>query len=226
MIKHSLLTLLFVCAAANAQSPAISLMSRTMAVTPDPEHGKVLFLKHCTGCHGRNAWGNGLKEVPSLAGQREFYLVQQLAQFATLERTGSAMHTALKPPDIANPQALRDLAAFLSHAPRIPKPEHGDGTALAAGERAFQHGCVTCHGKSAEGSTTEPIPALAGQHYQYTLVQLRNFAAGHRGQVEPPVIDFTAGLSSVEQQGIADYLSRIKPSESGAKPSESAGPRS
>ncbi len=63
---------------------------------------------------------------------------------------------------------------------------------------------------AAQGSTEEPIPALAGQHYAYTLIQLKNFAAGHRGQVEPPVIDFTAGLSAADQQGIADYLSRIK----------------
>jgi hypothetical protein len=28
--------------------------------------------------------------------------------------------------------------------------------------------------------------------------------------VEPPVIDFTAGLSAEDQRGIADYLSRIK----------------
>ncbi len=214
MIRYSILILLFGSVAASAQtSPAIGLMSRAMAATPDPRHGNVLFLKHCTGCHGRAAWGNGVKEVPSLAGQRESYLVEQLAQFATLERTGSAMHKALKSPDVSNPQALRDLAAFLSHAPRNPKPEHGDGSALAAGEHAFQRGCVMCHGHSAEGSATEPIPALAGQHYQYTLIQLRNFAAGHRGQVEPPVIDFSAGLSAAEQQGVADYLSRLMPSD-------------
>jgi cytochrome c553 len=84
------------------------------------------------------------------------------------------------------------------------------GIAHAAPPALFQRGCVMCHGTSAQGSADEPIPALAGQHYPYTLVQLKNFAAGHRGQVEPPVIDFTAGLSSEDQRGIADYLSRLK----------------
>jgi len=192
--------------------PALhELVGKAMGAAPDSDHGRILYLKHCTGCHGQKAWGNGPKEVPTLAGQRERYLVEQLAQFATLERNGSAMHRIRNAADVNHPQAIRDLAAYLAKAPRNPKPEQGDGAAAGAGEKLFQRGCAMCHGTSAQGSVGEPIPALAGQHYQYTLLQLKNFAAGHRGQVEPPVIDFTAGLSSEDQSGIADYLSRLKP---------------
>lgn len=204
------------CAAASgtalAAPPALNeLVGKAMSATPDVRHGRILYLKQCARCHGRNAWGNGPKEVPALAGQRELYLVEQLAQFATLERNGSAMHRATSAADVNHPQAIRDLAAHLTKAPANPGPDHGDGTGSAAGERLFQRGCATCHGEAAQGSPDEPIPALAGQHYPYLLLQLKNFAAGHRGQVEPPVIDFTAGLSSDDQNGIADYLSRLKP---------------
>ena len=120
-----------------------------------------------------------------------------------------AMHRATSPSDVGHPQAIRDLAAYLATAPANPQPERGDGSALAAGEKVFQRQCVMCHGKAAQGSSEEPIPALAGQHYAYTLAQLQNFAMGHRGQVEPPVIDFTAGLSEQDRSGIADYLSRL-----------------
>ena len=216
MWRYLFLTASIACSASSgialAAPPALNeLIGKAMSAAPDAQHGRILYLKHCTGCHGRNAWGNGPKEVPTLAGQRESYLVEQLAQFATLERNGSAMHRATSAADVNHPQAIRDLAAYLAKAPPNPSPEQGDGAAVAAGEKLFQRGCAMCHGTSAQGSAEEPIPALAGQHYPYTLVQLKNFAAGHRGQVEPPVIDFTAGLSSDDQIGIADYLSRLKP---------------
>lgn len=215
MFRYLIMGASIACSAASglalATPPALNeLVGRAMNAAPDSQHGRVLYLKHCTSCHGGNAWGNGPKEVPALAGQRELYLVEQLAQFATLERNGSAMHRATNAADVNHPQAIRDLAAYLAKAPRNPSPDQGDGAAVAAGEKLFQRGCAMCHGTSARGSADEPIPALAGQHYPYTLVQLKNFAAGHRGQVEPPVIDFTAGLSSEDQSGIADYLSRLK----------------
>jgi cytochrome c553 len=217
--RHLILMVSIVCsgsvATALAAPPALNeLVGKAMGTAPDVQHGRSLYLKGCTACHGQRAWGNGAKGVPALAGQRELYLVEQLAQFATLERNGSAMHRIANATDVNHPQAIRDLAAYLAKAPRIPRSEQGDGTALAAGKKLFQRGCAMCHGISAQGSADEPIPALAGQHYSYTLLQLKNFAAGHRGQVEPPVIDFTAGLSPEDQSGIADYLSRFIPTGS------------
>jgi len=214
--RYLIMTTSIACAASSgialAAPPALNeFVGKAMSAAPDAQHGRILYLKHCTGCHGPSAWGNRPREVPTLAGQRELYLVEQLAQFATLERNGSAMHRATSAADVNHPQAIRDLAAYLAKAPPNPSPDQGNGAAAAAGEKLFQRGCAMCHGTSAQGSADEPIPALAGQHYPYTLVQLKNFAAGHRGQVEPPVIDFTAGLSPEDQSGIADYLSRLKP---------------
>lgn len=194
----------------NAAVPAVhELTGKAMAATPDPQHGQILYSSQCSECHGAKAWGDPKKDIPSLAGQRTLYLVVQLADFALLERNGSEMHKAAVSADVGNAQGIRDLAAYLSQAPANPQPVRGDGRALKSGKQLFQRQCAMCHGKNAEGSAEEPIPALAGQHYRYTLAQLKNFAAGHRGQVEPPVIDFTAGLSAEDQSGIADYLSRL-----------------
>lgn len=71
---------------------AAELVAGTLAVTPDAEHGKILFLKHCARCHGAHAWGDGPREIPTLAGQRERYVIEQVARFATDERAGSKMH--------------------------------------------------------------------------------------------------------------------------------------
>ena len=198
-------------AAANAQNPLVAeIVGNAMGAKPDAQHGLVLYAKRCKGCHGTKAWGDGLEDIPSLAGQRELYLVTQLAQFATQDRSGSAMHWVTSAADVNHPQAIRDLAAYLSRAPANPRPEHAEDKVSASGEKLFQRNCTMCHGTAAQGSSDEPIPALAGQHYEYTLIQLKNFAEGHRRQVEPPVIDFTAGLSDEDQKSIADYLSRLK----------------
>ncbi len=184
------------------------LVGHAMNATPDVARGRNLYQSQCGSCHGQQAWGVGAKEIPALAGQQEFYLVTQLAGFLTQDRIGSDMHRAVSQAAVAEPQAIRDVAAYLSAAPAVKSPEHGDGLQLASGKRLFESNCAGCHGKQAEGRETEPIPKLAGQHAPYILAQLKSFAAGHRNQVEPPVLEFTAGLSPAQQSAIADYVSR------------------
>jgi cytochrome c553 len=197
---------------ARASPPATTneLVSRAMNATPDTARGRVAYESHCSSCHGRQAWGVGVEAIPALAGQREFYLVTQLAKFHTQDRIGSTMHRAVSASDIADPKTLRNLAAYLSAAPIVTSPDQGDGLDLRTGEQLYETNCAMCHGQRAEGSESEPIPKLAGQHYTYILSQLKSFAAGHRNQVEPPVLDFTAGLSTAQERAIADYVSRAE----------------
>ncbi len=213
MLHRSTLIALF-CALSSvavAQDPAISaVVGKALAAQPDVSHGRALYEKRCASCHGQNGWGDGLEDIPSIAGQRERYLVTQLAQFATRARSGSAMHAATSSADVNHPQAIRNLAAFLSRLPANPDPEHAEDTVSPGGENLFQHNCAPCHGRTARGSSQDPIPALAGQHYDYTLIQLKSFARGHRGRVNTPVMQIIAGLSDEEQKSIADYLSRMK----------------
>ena len=202
-------------ARADAQPPrATELLAEARGLTPDPEHGKILYLKHCTGCHGRHAWGDGPKQIPALAGQREGYVLQQLARFAARVRDSLSMQETLHPADVNRPQAFRDLAAYLSGTARNPRSDHGDGRALAAGQRTYTRECVACHDRSAddrsgEGTDEVPIPVIGGQHYYYVLYRLRSFPALHRNQIEPEALRTVATLSTEDQQGLADYTSRL-----------------
>jgi cytochrome c553 len=193
---------------------AADLAGEAAQLGADLPHGMVLYLKHCAGCHGRQAWGDGLRAIPALAGQRETYLIAQLAHFIDGSRPGSdlhaaAMHEALEPPDVKRAQALRDLSAWLSRAAPDNNPEHGSGEALAAGKRAYANACTGCHGTEGAGSEQPAVSALAGQHYSYLLAQLRSFSAGH--------LPHAAGLAAAivgtgeQQQAVADYLSRLPP---------------
>lgn len=206
-----LLTLAGGPAPAQTSPKTVELVGQAMAHTPDRERGAQVFRQACASCHGERAWGDPEADevIPALAGQREFYLVTQLADIAMLERNVPRMHRVLLQPEYDNPQLWRDVAAHLARQPPNPQPQHGNGRALQTGARVYERGCAQCHGRNGEGSADEPIPALRGQHYSYLLQQLRNFAAGHRSQVEPPVLDFAAGLSQEEMSAVADHLSRL-----------------
>jgi cytochrome c553 len=193
-------------------SPSTALVLQAAAVDADAGHGRILFLKHCVECHGPRGWGDGPRVIPAIAGQQERYVLVQLARFATGERPGSeihgsAMHDTLQPADVDRPQALADLAAWLAHAARNPEPEHADGGDPAAGERTYVHACAGCHGTHGAGDARAVVPAIAGQHYSYTLSQLQSFATGRR--VHALFVDSSAALSAQQQQAVADYLSRL-----------------
>lgn len=187
-----------------------NIISRAMNATPDAGRGRSLYQSQCTSCHGQQAWGVAEEEIPALAGQREFYLVTQLAEFLTQDRMGSTMHHEISAPAVADPQSIRDLSAYLSGARVVRNPGHGDGLALVKGKHLFEANCSQCHGKQAQGRENEPIPKLAGQHYAYLLAQLNHFAVGNRHQVQLSLIDSTSGLAASQREAIADYLSRAE----------------
>lgn len=110
-------------------------------------------------------------------------------------------------------QSLRDVSAYVANRPRNPGPDHGDATALPAGERIYVQSCAICHEKSGEGNRDDLIPAIGGQQYGYLRTRLENFAQQHatagRGSMEPAVINLLAGLSPAELKAVADYTSRL-----------------
>ena len=77
--------------------------------------GSALVQQHrCASCHGTDFSGG--KQVARLAYQREDYLSQTLQEFRAAKRIGytQAMNEALAG---IPPQALQDLAHYLSHLP-------------------------------------------------------------------------------------------------------------
>jgi cytochrome c553 len=204
-----------------AAAVAADLAAQAATLTADAPHGMVLYIKHCASCHGRRAWGNGLQEIPGLAGQREAYLIVQLANFINSNRQGSelhgpVMHDTLQPPDVNRAQALRDLGAWLARAPPNRDPEHGTGEALPAGKRVYANACAGCHGPSGEGSDQPPVPALASQHYSYLLAQLRGFSSGARAHASG--LDVRIVGATDQQQALADYASRLTRASATSEP--------
>ncbi len=191
---------------------AADLTSQAATLTADVPHGRVLFIKRCASCHGRQAWGNGPREIPALAGQRGAYLIAQLTHFVNGERPGSELHgpvmrESLQPPDVNRAQALLDLATWLSQSVPNPEPEHGTGDAPASGRRAYAGACASCHGENGTGRELPAVPAVASQHYSYLLARIRGFASG-RDEHAPGIGPGIMGPAA-QQQALADYASRL-----------------
>src|SRR5690349_9495148 len=85
------------------------LVRNALQLDPNIKRGGGLYSVHCARCHGQNAIGDAPNVIPALAGQREAYLIKQLADFTELERTGEEMHAVVSKAAIDEPQAWADL---------------------------------------------------------------------------------------------------------------------
>lgn len=200
-----------VCAAQSTTT--LTLLQKATALTPDPQSGEHLYIQYCSACHHRSGWGSGPRGVPTLAGQQDAYLLEQLIRFSTQDRSKPEMHDVVTRPELDSPQAMRDVSSYIAARPHNPKSDRGDGTQLSVGERVYMQSCVNCHGQSGGGNRDDLIPAIGGQHYGYLLVRLRHFARDHDSQegqsLEPAVVNLLERLSPDEINAVADYTSRL-----------------
>ena len=187
----------------------IALIEQTLAAKPDKHHGARLYRELCSSCHGKKAYGGASPVTPSLAGQVRLYLIKQLVDFAEGDRTEPEMHRVVALQQLSTPQAMSDVATFLTDLPANPRPEAGDGSALVAGKRYYEGLCAFCHGPVAQGNAGRATPALSRQHYSYLLMQSRRLAVGHRYSVPIEVIEGLEKVSFDELRAIADYTSRL-----------------
>ncbi len=178
-----------------------------MAATPDLAHGADLYQHYCKHCHSSRGAGTGDREFPRLAGQQRLYLLNQLTQFISLNRYGPQMHRVLA--QVAEPQSLSDLSAYLAAQTPDPYGEHGDWHQIGRGRSLYNAHCAQCHGSRGEGRAEGPIPAVGSQNYTYLATQLEGFAAGHRSKVDTDLMTAVRALSARDLEALADFMSRM-----------------
>jgi cytochrome c553 len=198
--------------ASNSASPTrVDQLVRTaLQLEPNIKRGGGLYDVHCARCHGQGAIGDPRNVIPALAGQREAYLIKELADFAELERDGEAMHAVVSKAALNEPQVWADLAGYLSQLPVVRFPETADGKGVELGEAIFQEQCASCHEEDARGDDDGFIPSLRDQHYSYLVRQMRSLAASHRLNVDADLVRFLDSFETDEMTSVADYLSRLR----------------
>jgi cytochrome c553 len=183
----------------SAAGPAVAEDPATVATTV------------CVACHGDN--GNSVVPMfPKIAGLQEAYIFKQLKEFKLGQRKSDVMA-----PIVANLTAdeLAPLARHFSAQKANPGEVH-DTVLAQAGKAFYQDGnedsgvpaCIGCH--QPEGAGYSIYPRLAGQHPEYVLQQLKNFAVGDRSNdVSRYMRTVARRMTEPEMKAVAEYIGSI-----------------
>jgi cytochrome c553 len=158
----------------------------------------------CVACHGPG--GNSTDPlVPSLAGQPEQALANQLYQFREGDRNDPQMTPMAA--NLSNAE-MNELAAYFSkQKPAAPSRKAGPEATEAGPRLARQYHCDQCHGPALAG--LQHIPRLAGQHREYLRKQLLGFKARTRADMDGTMTQAAQPLSDRDIEILAEYLSGL-----------------
>ncbi|MCL1961855.1 MAG: cytochrome c4 [Desulfovibrionaceae bacterium] len=170
----------------------------------------------CAACHGEG--GNSVVPMfPKLAGQDAAYLEKQLREFFDNKRKNDVMAPILQniSKDDAKPLAVW-YAAQKPAAGAIAEPG-----LVEAGKKLYDDGntdsgvpaCLGCHQENARGGGggTLRYPRLAGQHQEYTILQLNNFKTGERANDKGKLMRVVAErMTEQEIKAVAEYLAGLQ----------------
>lgn len=180
-------------------------------VKGDPAQAVPVVEKLCAACHGLD--GNSpISNIPKLAGQHPEYLLKELKAYQAEHRVSAIMAPLAKQ---LGEDDLANLAAYFARQKPAPgtvsRPE-----LLALGKKLYLDGnsksgvpaCDGCHEE--DGSGSKRFPRVAGQHVDYTLEELKRYAAGQRAYGTKLMRTVAERLTPEEAQALAQYLASLK----------------
>ncbi len=172
----------------------------------------------CAACHGAD--GNSpTSAYPILAAQGSEYLYKQLTEFKAAEGKPAVRNNAVMAGMAAllSDDDMKGLAAYFSQQKRKPASA-SDAKLVAAGKTLWRKGdfdkgipaCSGCHGPNGAGIPAQ-YPRLAGQHAEYTELQLKNFRSEERSNDPGRMMRSVADkLSDKQIKALADYIAGLR----------------
>jgi cytochrome c553 len=174
---------IFCVGAAQAQSPAFAEK-----------------LQLCGACHGAD--GNSqIPNIPSLAGQPAFFILNQLFLMREGVRKVEAMAAIVK--DLKD----EDLNALSEHYSKLPPKASAEpidpaqvkrGTEIAAAKL-----CASCHLPTLAGQ--EQVPRVSKQRVDYLIHAMKAYRDGNRPGADTLMSGIVAGMSDADLTALAHY---------------------
>lgn len=203
---------------------AIAITTSTSVVAAgNAAKGQEIAAGVCAGCH--NPDGNSLIPMnPILAGQHAEYITKQLMDFKAEEGETPNRSSAVMAPMVAGltQEDMENLGAYYAAQEVMPGKVSADKQLLKIGELLYHGGnlengvpaCASCHGPAGTGIPPH-YPALAGQHAEYTLAQLKLFNTGKRSNDNGVMTDVLTRMSGEEKRAVSEYIQGMNKSLSG-----------
>jgi cytochrome c553 len=170
---------------APAQDPVTPLAGLVAPLEPPAE-----VVSSCGRCHGVMGQGRGTGAFPKLAGQKPEYLFRALRAYASSERNSGIMEPIAAGLSEAQWRELADYyaalpgdTAALEASAGVASIERGRAIATFGVPEKDLPSCADCHGPEGR-RRNDAYPFIAGQYANYLVLQLEQFAAGHRGGSE------------------------------------------
>ena len=162
-------------------------------------------VRQCAACHGED--GNStVKAIPSLAGQPEFFLLNQLF----LMREGVRRIEVMAP--YVNDLTDSDIDALAKHfnslAPRASDEPLDPALVKRGSDLAVTLRCASCHLPSFAGR--QQMPRLAGQRIDYLIHSMKEFRDNTRSGADTIMSSVVGGLPDVDVTALAHYAASLE----------------
>ena len=177
---------------------AVAVFCTDAAFTQSMPLGERIAL--CGTCHGED--GNSrIENMPSIAGQPEFFLFNQMFLMREGVRRIEAMAVLVKE---LKDEEMEALAKHLSRLPAKPSDERIDPSLVRRGaELAETRRCGSCHLPTLAGQ--QQMPRLAKQRVDYLITALRTFRDTLRPGSDTAMSANVAGASDADLIALAHY---------------------
>lgn len=182
--------------------PALALAAMVCAGAPVLAQTMPLKerLEQCAACHGADGVSQSEK-IPSLAGQPEFFIINQLILMREGVRPVEQMTSFVK--------ELKDdeLQALATHFSKLPPRLEGaapDPELVKRGQPlAVKLRCGSCHKPDLSGD--QQMPRLAGQRIDYMAAALKDYRDDKRKGADTAMTAVIFGLNDADIDALAHY---------------------
>lgn len=158
-------------------------------------------VKQCAACHGSD--GNStIPNIPSLAGQPEFFLLNQLILMREGVRRIDAMAALVAP---LTDDQIGTIAKHFAALPAKPSGEPIDPAQQTRGAQlATRLRCASCH--RADFAGQDQMPRLAGQRLDYLIASMKALRDNTRSGADTLMTAAITGVPDADLVAIAHYV--------------------